>query len=121
MRYATLLAVAVTLTLTACASTRGVDRLAFGEYLRAGYELSERELRALQYYVSDDIHLRRAVQSGNRSVGGPGIVYVNGVAYQAEPANAYTHLQVERKALARSEARDRVQPGRRLYDDGRRD
>ena len=61
MRYATLLAVAVTLTLTACASTRGVDRLAFGEYLRAGYELSERELRALQYYVSDDIHLRRAV------------------------------------------------------------
>ena len=195
MRYAILLAVAVTLTLSACASTRGVDRLAFGDYLRDGYQLSERELRALQYYVSDDIHLRRAVQSGNRTVGGgilvernarvvdeilikagtpgiavgsgndwvavsfepgsylyfssrndgvhvigdpgregnlyylwatdwiggPGIVYVNGVAYQAEPVNAYTHLQVERKALARSEARDRVQPGRRLYDDRVRD
>lgn len=191
MRCASFILLAVTIGLTACASTSGVNRLAFGEYLRDGYQLSDRELRALQYYVSDDIHLRRIVESGNRSIGrgillernarvvdeilieagtpgiavgvgndwvavsfepgsylyfssrndgvhvvgdpgrpgdlyylwatdwmqGTGVVYINGVPYEAQPENAYAHLQVERKALARSEARDRVQPGRKLYDE----
>lgn len=193
MRCASIILLVITIGLTACASTAGVSRLAFGEYLRAGYQLTDRELRALQYYVSDDIHLRRIVESGNRSIGrgillernarvvdeiviesgtpgvavgvgkdwvavsfepgsylyfssrndgvhvvgdpseqgelyylwatdwvdGPGVVYVNGVPYEAQPENAYAHLQVERKALARSEERDRVQPGRKLYDDKR--
>ena len=69
MRCASFILLAVTIGLTACASTSGVNRLAFGEYLRDGYQLSDRELRALQYYVSDDIHLRRIVESGNRSIG----------------------------------------------------
>lgn len=164
------------------------DRIAFTESLRANYQLSDHEIRSLQYYVSEDIHLRRVVTSGNRRVGdgvlierrglvqdsilveagtpgvavgngpdwvavsfepgsylyfssrndgihvvpepgradrpyylwatdwvdGPGVVYVNGVPYEAAPGSAYAHLRVDRKAVAQRRSSERVQPGRTI-------
>lgn len=175
--------------LAGCATHPDASRITFTESLRTNYQLSDHEVRSLQYYVSEDITLRRVVSSGNRRVGdgilieqrgrvqdiinikagtpgvavgngmdwvavsfepgsylyfssradgvhvipdptrgdapyylwatdwinGPGVVYVNGVPYEAQPTSAYAHLLVDRKAVARQRSSERVQKGRTLH------
>jgi len=51
----------------ACQSTRG-ELVVFGEEQRLRYELRERDLRALQYYLSDRVVLERVRSGGVRKV-----------------------------------------------------
>jgi hypothetical protein len=53
---------------TSCQSTPAPELVPLTTELRARYELSDDELRALQYYISDQIVLERVATRGQRSI-----------------------------------------------------
>ena len=68
--------VAIAALLVGCANTtdRVQDRLAWTDGNAQRYNLAPHELRDLQFWVSDDIHLRRLTTAGQRDIEGGRLV-----------------------------------------------